>query len=229
MEVKPLRYLIGADQPEPDDTTITEVGYDCGLIKGECIAYCNAFDEKNTGRFAPYRSMSDTAKEYNEGEIDPTGQGFKKNLIEQFARRKSQGFRLVEIDNMDAYESRYVLQAVDLAQLYGFGVFAKNPGLVDGSRDYVAHKAVVGIIVEKNAGTPWEMDKLRRLAGKPLLPVYFVSFGRSKAWATQTAKDAQIFYHMGVTHSPKGEYASVQDLLIPRQAPAVKSWWRLWS
>ena len=52
-----LRYLIGADPGYPvDPEAVTEVGYDAPKPPtGTCIAYCNLFDEKNTGR---YRSVS---------------------------------------------------------------------------------------------------------------------------------------------------------------------------
>ena len=36
------------------------------------IAYCNLFNER---RYGPYLNNSDTAKQYNEGQIDPQGAG----------------------------------------------------------------------------------------------------------------------------------------------------------
>ena len=177
---KALRYLIGADAGYAiDPEAVTEVGYDAPKPPtGTCIAYCNLFDEKNTGRYRPYLHSSDTAAQYREGQIDPRGPGWDRNLREQFERRRRQGFRYVELDNPDAYRVRDVLRAVDLAASYGFEVIAKNPLLLDDDPlAYVAHRAVVGVIVEQGAGSPQEMDALRRRAGKPDLPVWFVAFG----------------------------------------------------
>ena len=104
----------------------------------------------------------------------------------------------------------------DLPLMEGEKVIAKNPGLVEGDRkSYVAHRNVVGIIVEKDAGTPDEMDALRKSAGKPTLPVWFVAFGKGKAWADKTAEAAAKFKNMGVTCSTKGEYKDAADVLVP--------------
>ena len=186
---------------------------------GLCIAYCNLFDERNTGQYGPYLHSSDTAAQYGEGQIDPSGPGWDRNLREQFERRKQQGFRYVELDNPDAYRVRDVLRAVDLAASYGFEVIAKNPLLLDDDPlAYVAHRAVVGVIVEQGAGSPQEMDELRRRAGKPDLPVWFVAFGASDghAWAIKTAQQAEPYRHMGVTFSNGGEYTNCKDLLLPK-------------
>lgn len=60
---KPLRYLIGADDPgHGADDVITEVPYDHGIVlRGISVGYCNLFDENNTGAYGPYLSDSDTA------------------------------------------------------------------------------------------------------------------------------------------------------------------------
>jgi hypothetical protein len=151
-----------------------------------------------------------------EGQIDPAGPGWMKNLNDQFARAKAQGFTYIELDNPDAYDVADVVGAVARAETYGLKVVAKNPGLVEGDRkSYVAHRNVVGIIVEKDAGTPDEMDALRRSAGKPTLPVWFVAFGGGKAWADKTAQAAGKYRNMGVTYSTKGEYANATDVLVP--------------
>jgi hypothetical protein len=66
----------------------------------------------------------------------------------------------------------------------------------EGGRDaataYVAHPNVYGIIVERDAGGPSDMDALRSKAGKPTLPVWFVAFGSGRAWATDVASAANI-------------------------------------
>lgn len=217
---KPLRYLIGADRGYAvDPEVITEVGYDDPKPqRGLAIAYCNLFDEHNTGKLGPYLHSSDTAETYDEGQIDPSGPGWQKNLRAQFERRKRQGFEYLELDNPDAYDLRHVLGAIDLAASYGFKVIAKNPLLVEPDPfPYLQHPSVVGAIVEKDAGTPQQMDQLRKRAGKPDLPVWFVAFGSraNHAWATTMAMQAKSYRHMGVTFSQGGEYTASTDVLHP--------------
>jgi hypothetical protein len=225
LEGKPLRYLIGGDDnAKGSDDEVIEMSFDAEAPPkhGIGIKYCNLLDEKydakkKTGTYGPYlNKASDVAKQYGEGQIDPNGPGWKKNLTDQFARAKSQGFQYIELDNPDSYSIAPVLGAIDLAQTYGLKVIAKNPGLMDGdARKFVAHPNVVGIIVEKDAGTPQEMDALRRAVGKPNIPVWFVYFGKGKAQADTHAKAGQSFKNMGVTYSTKGEYKDAADLLRP--------------
>src|SRR5262249_42738534 len=182
---KPLRYLIGADSSGPGhDGAVTVVSYDTTrpAQRGISIAYGNLFDEHNTGRYGPYLHTSDTAAQYNEGQIDPRGPGWEKNLREQFTRRKKQGFEYIELDNADAYAISDVTGAIELAASHGLKVIAKNPGLLKGilsqdgrerpdvlSQDgrkrpdvaYVAHPNIHGVIVEKDAGRPADMEALR--------------------------------------------------------------------
>src|SRR5207342_2318224 len=103
LEGKPLRYLIGGDDTAPGkDDEVTELGFDAEAPpkRGIGIKYCNLLDEKydakkKTGNYGPYAKPSDVAKGYGEGQIDPNGPGWKKNLTEQFARAKAQGFLCV--------------------------------------------------------------------------------------------------------------------------------------
>jgi hypothetical protein len=215
LEGKRLRYLIGSNSPGSGrDNEIIECAYDVARppAEGHAIKYCNLFDEENTGEYGPYLKTSDTAKQYAEGQIDPRGPGWEKNLREQFERAKQQGFAIVELDNPDAYGVAEVVGAVNLAVSYGFKVVAKNPLLMeDDPTPYVAHPGIVGAIVEKDAGDPPDMDALRRKAGKPSLPVWFVAFGNGLTWAQQTAAAARPFSNMHVTHSSRGEYGSSED------------------
>jgi hypothetical protein len=216
---RPLRYLIGTSTSGPGrDDEVTVVSYSATepVRRGISIAYCNLFDENNTGRFGPYLKTSDTAKQYNEGQIDPRGPGWEKNLREQFERRKRQGFEYIELDNPDAYSVKDVIGAIDLAETYGLKVIAKNPVLMErGAASYVAHPNVHGVIVEKGAGNPDDMDALRRKAGKPALPVWFVAFGAGRAWAGNIASSAKHYRNMGVTYSSAGEYGNAIDILPP--------------
>jgi hypothetical protein len=224
LEGKQLRYLIGGDDNHPGkDGEIIEFSFDAEEPpkRGIGVKYCNLFDEKydskkKKGDFGPYLTGTDVSEKYGEGMIDPKGGGWAKNLDEQFKRAKAQGFLYIELDNPDAYDVAHVVGAVAHAESFGLKVIAKNPGLVDGDRkSYVAHRNVVGIIVEKDAGTPDEMEALRKSAGKPTLPVWFVAFGKGKAWADKAAADAAKFKHMGVTYSTKGEYKDAADVLVP--------------
>ncbi len=218
---KPLRYLIGTDASGPGrDDEVTMVSYNATapVKRGISIAYGNLFDERNTGRYRPYLHTSDTAAQYGEGQIDPRGPGWEKNLREQFERRKKQGFEYIELDNPDAYSAKDVIGAIDLAASYGLKVIAKNPLLVNGAVSYVAHPNVVAVIVEKGAGNPPQMDALRRKAGKPNLPVWFVAFGSGRAWAGSVANSAKQYPHMGVTYSSAGEYGNSIDILSPARS-----------
>ena len=216
---KRLRYLIGTEASGPGrDDEVTEVSYSTTqpARRGISIAYCNLFDEHNTGRYGPYLHTSDTAAEYNEGQIDPRGPGWEKNLREQFERRKKQGFEYIELDNPDAYSIKDVIGAIDLAASYGLKVIAKNPGLMEGGATaYVAHPNVYGIIVERDAGGAGDMDALRRKAGKPTLPVWFVAFGVGRAWAGDVANAAKHYPNMSVSYSSAGEYGNSIDILPP--------------
>jgi hypothetical protein len=218
LDGKPLRYLIGAGgdaEGHPDE--ITEVGYRAKRPPrhGIGIKYGNLFDEHNTGEYGPYLHSSDTAREYGEGQIDPNGPGWQRNIDGQLERAKRQGFGLIEWDNADAYPVVTVLGAVSRAADFGLQVVAKNPLLLEGGHRYVAHRNVVGIIVEHDkSSTPAALHALRVRARRPDLPVWFVAFGRGREWANAIAPAAQR-YRMGVTYSTQGEYRNAVDVVRP--------------
>jgi hypothetical protein len=213
LEGKRLRYLIGCDgDVTGKDGEIFVVGYDVDHLPlyGIGVGYCNLFDETNTGEYGPYLHSSDTAARYREGQIDPGGPGFERNLREQLGRRKAQGFKYVELDNPDAYGVADVLRAVRLAAAHTLAVLAKNPLLMEGDpTQYVAE--CCGVIVERGAGSPPDMDALRRRAGKPDMPVWFVAFGSGRSWAEAVARQARHFRNMYVTYSSAGEYGNSID------------------
>lgn len=216
----PLDYLIGSDSVRLGSAQrITEVGYDINIVPkfGVGVGYCNLFSEAGEiAKYKPYLHNSDTARDYNEGQIDPKGAGWMLNLSEQFSRRQKAGFKYVELDNPDAYHTDDVNGAVGTAAQYGLKVLAKNPGLCEPSPvSYIAHPNVSGIIVERGAGTPKEMDALRRKAGRPDLPVWFVFFGSAHKVAGEYGIMAKAYKNMGVTYSSKGEYGSSEDVLVP--------------
>jgi len=71
------------------------------------------------------------------------------------------------------------------------------------------------VIVERGAGAPDDMDALRRRAGKPDLPVWFVAFGSGRKWAGNVASTAKHYRNMSVTYSSAGEYGNSIDILPP--------------
>lgn len=220
---KPLRYLIGADSVgQGRDGEVVVVPYGKSAVRhGISVGYCNLFDELNTGKYGPYLYTSDTAYDYDEGQIDPRGPGWVKNLSEQFKLRVRQGFEYIELDNPDAYAIKDVIGAIEFAgNEYGLKVLAKNPGLFESPKFriiYVSHPNVYGVIVEKSAGIPQRMDVLRNEAGKPDLPVWFVAFKSGRTWAKNTAETAKNYPNMGVTWSKHGEYTDSIDILKPWQ------------
>jgi hypothetical protein len=236
---KKLRYMIGAENPGKGRSgEILEVSYDWSkpLPAGITVAYCNLFNEKYSEQnenqrvaYGPYLKTSDTAQEYGEGQIDPRGPGWRRNLTEQFERRKRQGFEYIELDNPDAYSVADVIDAVELAASYGLKVIAKNPKLMQtDALPYVAHPNVYGIIVEKDAGDAHDMDVLRQRAGKPDLPVWFVFFDEKprqtagKTAAKEAAALAQQYASMQVTYSPDGEYVQALDQTAQPEDVATK-------
>src|SRR5271166_1753896 len=179
---------------------------------------------RRAGRIPAVSVHDDIYKQYSEGRPDPAGPGFVRNITEQLDRCKQLGHTLVEEDNPDSYPLDAVKLGIDLAQQRGLGVIAKNPWLMkDGALSYVQHGNVFGIIVEKDCGTPAQMDGLRRDAGKPALPVWFVSYGDGRDWAARTAQQIQAggYRNMGVTYSREGEYMSSMDILTPVSAAAT--------
>lgn len=217
----PLDYLIGqGTMPATRRGRIVEVAYNVDAVppgENPAIAYGNLFDEENTGDFGPYEKPGDTASQYGEGQIDPSGPGWVKNLKSQYERRRKAGFKYIELDNPDAYQTKDVIGAINLAEKYGLRVIAKNAAICSDPVDYLRHKNVYGLIVEKGAGGPTDCDRLRKAAGKPRLPVWFVFFGNTRLVAEEAARIIQRnhYFNMGVTYSSRGEYGSSEDVMLP--------------
>lgn len=228
----PLRYLIGLNYDNGWDGTITEVGFDaprrpaCGF---EAIKYCNLFNEKFSSQskgereyLGPYLHMSSTAVEYNEGMIDPTGPGWKRNLISQFTKAVEQQFIYIELDNPDAYDWPTVQGAIELAATFKLKVIAKNPGLMANQSvrvQYLKHPNIFGAIIEKGGVADTDAaNALRVAAGKPDLPMYFVGWGAAqRKWIKDRAFYIQDrkYQAMGATWSPSGEYTDVVHIVRP--------------
>jgi hypothetical protein len=184
------------------------------------VKYVNLRDEEETGTFGPYLTIDndDIVRVYHEPAPDPKGEGFWRNLKDQLERAVAQGFHYVELDNLDTYDADVSWKCFDEAADRQLSVLAKNPRNVRGDNTkLIAHRAVAGIIVEKDCGTASEMHELRQRANKPDLPVWFVSFAGGRDWARATAQDIQAagFANMGVTYSRTGEYGSSGDVLLP--------------
>ncbi len=228
--VLPLRYLIAVeDQLAGRPGEMIEVGYDGPKPKtGAAVRYGNLLDQTGTAKYGPYLTVTDTAAQYNERVVDPRGAGWKKLLSDQCNSAIVAGFDTIEWDNPDSYVGAAVRDAVQFAADQGLKVLAKNPLICEwDSVPYVSHAAVIGIVVEKDEGaTPAVYDDLRKAAGKPDLPVWFVAFKDGKedgsAWAAATAKAAVGYSNMFVTFSPDGEYTSSVDVKMPA-TPEVPS------
>jgi hypothetical protein len=196
----PLDYLIGiATNPPANPGRITEVGYDVDTLPkaGIGIGYCNCRAEKGKPEeYKPYRATSDDDDiwtKYGEGVPDPASPGFNKNIEDQCKRRKAHGFEYVEFDNFDTYSLVEALLVIDIAQSYGLKVIAKNVRELGGDAAVaiLRHPNVVGCIVEcdTDGASASEMHRVRVEAGKPDLPVWFVSFGKFKARAQSIAAE----------------------------------------
>lgn len=219
---RPLKYLIGADNDgiviARDAVTVVPFDYERKIRDPWVIGYGNLFWQRGAPDCPPYLKNTDTADEYDERVVDPRGRGWDKNLKWQFARWQKLNASVIELDNAAAYDIADVIGAIELAASYGLKVIAKNPCLLGGgSVKYVAHPSIYGIIVERDEDvTPLDMEQLRRGAGKPDLPVWFVAFGRKgKSWADGVAHTAKNYRNMGVTVSRRGEYTDSIDILRP--------------
>jgi hypothetical protein len=230
MRVGPLDYNIGLDYYAGKNGHIIEVGYDQTELPRhglEFWRYGNLFNEKyedqnehERAHFGPYLHDSDTAQQYDEGQIDPKGPGWKRNLDQQIEAAHKGGFKYIELDNPDAYHAQDVVDALSYVAKAGLMVIAKNPLLVEGDHlKYLAHPAVVSCVVEKGAGTTDGMEQLRRSVGKPLLPIFFVSHVKDKGltWVKDRAAaiKAKGYKNMGASYSPMGEYCSSVQYMAP--------------
>lgn len=207
-----LKYLIGSNGvPTQHKGYVVEVPYDCyDRPVGLSIKYCNLFDEKNTGKYGPYMHSSSTAREYDEGQISPQGEGWDRNIREQLEKALSSGFRYIELDNPDAYHlDKDIFPVIRKANEMGFGVIAKNPAICRGNK-----KAYIdmceAIIVEKDCGTPEQHESIR---GDKT--VWFVAFEDGRDWANLTAHHIHEkgYKNMFVSYSPRGEYVSSIDII----------------
>lgn len=216
-------YLIAVeDKRVGAEGEIFEFGY-MGKkpIKGRYFDYCNLMAQESDlhpiSRYAPFLKQTDTAETYDEQVVDPKGKGWQLLLEDQVEKAKAAGAEGVELDNPDAYDRDTVLEAVNFFWKHDLTVLAKNPLACPwDATDYLAHEAVVGVIVENGAGNPHEMDDLRVKVGKPELLVVFVAFkdkdSDGYSWIKQVAKQARNYKNMFCTYSPDGEYTSAVEM-----------------
>lgn len=227
---KPLIYLLGAAGARALPGSVVEGPYGCNVIgTADKIAYGNFFNElyseqteAQKAALGPYLHDSDTAGEYGEGQIDPAGPGWLKNLTAQFMSAAAKGYQFFELDNPDAYGLGDVQKAITMAHSYGLGIIAKNPKLVAngaGALPILSHPNVFGAIVERGAGDPAYYDDMRRRARKDgKLPVWFVFDGRDGSDACAAAVKVGKFKGMGVSYSTGREtngYNDSHTVLLP--------------
>lgn len=228
-----LHYLIldGASRGSPD--RVTEVAFGQPPVQGGLsIAYGNLLDQREDDdgnpirECGPYLDAKGTAAQYGEGVPDPDGPGFDRNFRLQCELAKQQGHTHIEGDNPDDphFNVDVVRRALDLAKSCGLRNIAKNPGLLNGGAAvYVAHHTVDGIIIEHGAGGAADNDEIRRQAGKPDLPMWFVYFGsKGRARADRCAAEIQSLKlkNASVSLSTEGEYGNAVDILLPTPAAA---------
>src|SRR5947209_14526246 len=110
-----LDYLIGADGPQHGKQDgITETPFGVGpAALGRSIAYCNLRREDGEPpEYGPYLPHDDIYDQYGERRLDPQGQGFRRNIVEQLDRCNRLGHTLVEEDNPDFYTLYSVMLCV---------------------------------------------------------------------------------------------------------------------
>src|SRR4051812_2522946 len=190
-----LRYLIDLDdQLEGADSEITEVGYEGPKPKhGIGARYCNLYDQTGTDKYGPYLEATDTAEDYSERVVNPNGAGWNRLLKDQCDDALKNKFGIIEWDNPDGYPLRAVMGAVEYAYSRKLLIIAKNPLLCTGNPvPYVSHPGVIGVVVERGAGECLTMDELRKRAGKPMLPIWFVAFNadgkNGESWIRSIAR-----------------------------------------
>lgn len=224
----PLRYLIGADAARiagsadhltmlPYDTTARPGGGGIYMLYGNLLD--ELYDER---RYPPYAKQGQTAEEWHEGQISPSGAGWHRNLDDQFAKAKRLNVAAIELDNADSYHMPDILDALDRARAAGCLVVAKNPLLVEENNTrYLEHPSIIGAICEAGSGTCDGMQALRLQADKPTLPVWWVGNAGDRPWCRKR-RDAIItrnYLEMGVTWCPSPEdYSQSVDILMPRPA-----------
>lgn len=231
---KPLRYRIGRENEDVPligaDGELTEGTYDDGLPSaGIGVGYCNTFDQSQGFVFGPHLADDKVSAQYDERRVDPQREGWPRLVAEQILRRKRQVLQLIEWDNIDGYANYgvdLILKLYDDTHAAGLGILAKNPRNLVGSLSIVKHAGVVAVINELGAGSPDEMEDLRRRALRPDLPIYWVFWG-SKQLATARAYGKIIkdrgYLNMSVTHDStvdedgnEVEYGgNIEDIVLP--------------
>lgn len=219
---KPLRYFIGADHAVAVPGAVVEAPYGAAPPPGG-IWYCNLYDQTKTGSYGPYLPDTETSKKYGEKVVDPNGPRWNAFIADQLALVPAND--VVEWDNCDGYALATVLAVYDFTQRRAINVVAKNPS---GSNQ-VLPPCVVGVVQEHDDSvTAASLHALRLAAGKPDLPLRFVTFAGEpggEQWARQVAADAMRLrlVEVGVTFDhAKDEYGGdVEDFLLPTNKPSV--------
>jgi hypothetical protein len=207
-----FRYLIADDsQMGGLPNVITEVGYDAPLPhNGIGVRYCNLYDQTGRRQYGPYVEGTGTADQYNELVLDCHGHNWGKFLDDQINSAKRAGFKIIEWDNPDGYPFGVVMGAIDRAYAADLWVVGKNVQLLEDTRRYLSHPALIGCVIEQDDDHPANlfpgfMDQKRAEAAKPHLPIWFVTFGKGHTYGVQLAASARGYKNMQVSWS-QGEY-----------------------
>ena len=181
------------------------------------------------GKYAPYLHTSDTAEQYSEGQIDPKGPGWEKNLREQFERRSVRGSTYIELDNPDAYAMEDVLGAIDLAPPTASRSSPRTRASWSGDKRRMS--AIPMSLGSSWSAAPARPRKSTRFGARRASPS--CRFGsspsaRAEAWAKSwRARRSTIAKHGRDVFEP-GEYGNAIDILPPprglaRSGPRVSS------
>lgn len=218
----PLRYLIAKDSDAGEANTVTLIGYDATKLPtlGVPAGYINLRQESG-GRKpgVEYKPPDDIEKKYGEPAPVFGTKFFWDNFSTQVAKWVALGCKYFDVDNLDTYTVAQCIEVFNEMAKRGLFVLVKNPLLVDGNKvALVKHIVAVAILNEHDDELDAaDLDKLRRDAGKPDLPIRIVTFDDQRAWAEDFADEVALLKlkDIGVTFSPGGEYNNIVHVLKP--------------
>jgi peptidoglycan hydrolase-like protein with peptidoglycan-binding domain len=224
IDMKPLRYLIAKDGDAGEDGTVTLTGYNTTATTapthGIAAGYVNRRQEE--GERLPgvsYLPPDDIEHEYGEPAPTPGTAFFWQNINTQLDKWLALNVRYIDMDNLDTDNATVALSILNAVFAKGMFVYLKNPNLIEGDKAaLVRHSAAAAFLCEQDDDlTAGKLDELRRVGGKPELPIRVVSYGDGRAWAMKIAEQAVALKlkDFGVTYSTQDEYGSVEHILKP--------------
>ena len=180
--------------------------------------------QRNTDPISPMTTFSYNTAKASRIRRDPDG---KRTYGSNASGEKLTGSAMSKSTTSTPTPSLRRFGSRQIAEAYGLRLVAKNVALLgDGAATILAHPNVIACIVEQDDVTAAKMQALRVAAGKPVLPIRFVTFGADqRAWVQAIAREitAAGYADMGVTWSER-EYDTSEPILDPLKAPDMA--WR---